>query len=237
MVQLKSVYAGLSLSPEQKSGYMLTGTLDFSATYKEVTIQDAFQISISVPLSYPATLPNIKETGGRIPPDFHTNRDGTLCLDVPILLYKEFIRNPTLLHFIDRCALPFFYSFSYRERFGHLPFGEWEHGGEGLLQLYKEYFKHTEITALALIKILAENKYKGSRLCPCKSGKKLQSCHGPLLKNIQHFQGSKHYAAEFVQMHHHMKSIDYSLTESQNSKIAYAKAKKLSDSRNSGSGD
>src|SRR5690606_25136971 len=127
-----------------------------TASYQKETIKDVYQIQISVPKSYPRRLPVIKETGGRIPPDFHTNSDGTLCLEAPIKLYMVFNEKQTLLHFINSCVLPYFYSFSYQEKYGHLPFGDWAHGGEGLLQMYKDFFHLNNNTAIiAMIKIVA----------------------------------------------------------------------------------
>lgn len=232
IIQLREDYNGLHFDGEDEASYRITGTLMFTAIYQNETIEDAYQVQILVPKSFPFMLPVIKETGGKIPSDFHTNPDGTLCLEVPIKLYMEFNKNPTLLHFINNCALPYFYSYSYREKHGRLPFGEWRHGGEGLLQMYKEFFRIDDNrTAIALLMILAENKYKGSSLCPCLSGKRLHQCHGPHLKKIQHLQGSKYYAGEYVQMIEHLHKNNVNFDKVLISKTAFKKVRKLFDNR------
>jgi len=124
--------------------------------------------------------------------------------------------------------LPFFYSFSYHEKYGQLPFGDWAHGGEGLLQMYKEFFQlNDNHTVITFLKILAENKYRGSIPCPCHSGKKLHQCHRPLLKQIQHLQGSKQYAAEYAQIISYFRENNIPLDKSLVSKKAFKKARKL----------
>lgn len=228
IAQLKNHYSGLYFDGEDEAFYRVAGTLLFTATYKNETIEDIYQILVLIPKAYPLKLPLVKEAGGRIPPDFHTNPDGTLCLEAPIKLYMVFNENHTLLHFVNNCALPYFYSFSYREKYGRLPFGDWAHGGEGLIQMYKEFFQLTyDQTALALIKILAENNYKGSSLCPCHSKKKLHQCHGPILKQIQHLQGSKYYAGEYVQMLSHLREKKNQVDKKLISGTAFKKAQKL----------
>lgn len=228
IIQLREDYDGLHLEGEKEACYIIAGTLAFTATYQNETIEDAYQIKMLVPKSYPLKLPTIKETTGRIPPDFHTNPDGTLCLEVPIKLYRVFNENPTLLHFINKCALPYFYSFSFWKKHGRLPFGDWAHGGEGLLQMYKEFFQIDEdLIVVALIKILAENKYKGSQLCPCQSGKKLYNCHGPALKKIQSLQGSKHFSQEYLQILMYLKQVGIQINKDLISKSILKKAKKL----------
>lgn len=228
IVQLRGVYNGLYFDDEDDTRYRIAGTLAFSASYKNETLENAYQIQLTVPKSYPLKIPVIRETGGRIPPSFHTNPDGTLCLEAPIKLYLDFNENPTLLHFINKCALPYFYSFSYMENFGQLPFGERAHGGQGLIQMYKEFFQlGDDQIIISLIKILAENAYKGSQLCPCHSGNKLYKCHGPALKKIQNLQGSKYYSLEYVQMLMYLKENNIPINNSLKSKNALKKADKL----------
>lgn len=228
IIQLREEYNGLRFIGENQVSYKICGNLVFTATYQNETIEDAYQIQVLVPKSYPMKLPVIKETGGRIPAEFHTNPDGTLCLEVPIKLFMVFNENPTLLHFINNCALPYFYSFSYREKHEHLPFGDWAHGGEGLLQMYKEFFQLADnLSVVALIKILAENNYKGNNHCPCYSGKNLFECHGIPLKKIQHLQGSKYYAGEYVQMIDHLHNNNIKISKELISKTAYKKVRKL----------
>lgn len=141
IIHIREDYNGLHFDGEDEVSYRIMGTLMFTATYQNKTIEDAYQIQILVPKSYPMKLPFIKETGGRIPPDFHTNPNGTLCLEVPIKLYMVFNENPTLLHFINNCALPYFYSYSYREKHDRLPFGDWDTVVKGCCKCIRSSFE------------------------------------------------------------------------------------------------
>lgn len=228
VMELRKTYDGLYYDGEENTCYRIYGNLEFKATFNQETIVDVYETLILVPKSYPLKVPVIKEEGNRIPRSFHTNPDDTLCLEAPIKLYIAFNKNPTLLHFIESCALPFFYSYSYFEKNGELPFGDRSHGGEGLLEMYKEYFQLKDNFSVAkLIKILAENNYKGSNACPCQSGKKLHRCHGPQMKKIQHLQGSKYYAIEYVQIIEHLHENNVKIKKDLFSKTAYKKARKL----------
>lgn len=225
---LRKAYNGLLFKGEEMNSYKISGEFEFRATYSGETIEDSYQILITVPKSFPQKIPTIKETGGDISPSFHTNPDDTLCLEAPVKLYMTFNENPTLLHFIDSCAIPYFYSHSYLQKYGELPFEDRAHGGEGLLNMYKELFNiESNHVTIALIKILAENKYKGSNFCPCNSGKKLYECHGPLIKEIINLQGSKHFAVEYIQILNHFRESNIKIDKNLISTTAFKKAKKL----------
>ena len=60
---------------------------------------------------------------------------------------------------------------------------------EGILEYYKELFSVQDgWQVLGLLKILADDNYKGHTLCPCGSGQKLRNCHGNLLREIKEYQ-------------------------------------------------
>lgn len=149
-------------------------------------IKDRYEIEILVPRGYPFRVPRAKEIGLKIPQNFHHYSDGTLCLEIPLKIHEIFRQKETLLNFVDNLLIPYLYAYSYSLRNGTTPFGEHAHGGEGVLEDYKRRFGILEDhIVLNLLKILAENSYRGHHLCPCGNGKKLRNCHGPCLLEMK----------------------------------------------------
>jgi hypothetical protein len=79
----------------------------------------------------------------------------------------------------------YLYSYSYLEKYGKLPFGDLSHGGQGLREFYSELFNTDDVRViLALLKIMADDSYRGHLPCPCGSGEILRKCHGPILIDL-----------------------------------------------------
>ncbi len=72
-------------------------------------------------------VPKVQETSNRIPTDFHHYQDDTLCPGAPIAVRQKFKKEPTLVGFVNNCVIPYLYSFSYKSKFGKMPFGELPH--------------------------------------------------------------------------------------------------------------
>lgn len=173
-------YPDLSLRPIVNGVVRLAGTLAFSADAKGLErIDDAYEVEITVPSGFPRQLPLVKETAGRIPTNFHSNDDGSLCLGSPVRQHLELTKNPTLPGFVKFCVIPYLYGFSYREKHGQLPFGELDHGMKGIRQDFAELFgvkaheAAVRMVGLAGMKRPPANK----RPCPCGSGRRLGKCH------------------------------------------------------------
>ncbi len=187
-------YPGLMLRYEKENA-IIEGSFHFMASYNDQEIDDTYFIQITIPPGYPEELPVTRETGGRIPSDFHTNQGGILCLEVETKMKLAFMANPSLLFFIREYVLHYLYGYSYLERFGELPYGERPHGYKGVLDFYKEYFNtDDEVLAACLLHKAVFKQYRGHHECECGSGKQLRNCHGPqilklinagILKNIQ----------------------------------------------------
>lgn len=166
----------------------LEGKLEFNLTNKKngKPICDSYLIQIILSQNYPEYPPKVKEIGGKIDREFHVNPDGTLCLDVPSIVYLKFKENPTILHFIRSLLEPFLYSYSYKVKYKDTPFGEYSHGGAGIIQYYSYYFKIKDHTAIVnLLKVAVIKKYKQSMICPCGSKKKIKKCHKDMILILQ----------------------------------------------------
>lgn len=196
--ELQKKYSNLKMEFENNI-YIIRGNIRFYAQFESYEpIEDAFDIEIVVSSTYPESPPVAKEIGGRIPKRYHTFENGTLCLGAPLAVKLTFYRFPSLLGFVEKQLIPYLYSFSYQQKNGkQMPYGELAHGADGLLSYYKELFEVTsDISVTEFLFILASNRYRGHLQCPCKSGKRIRSCHGGMIINLQKYQTQDQYEYE-----------------------------------------
>lgn len=214
-IDLAEQYPGLALIEGDYDTWIVRGMLEFSATYEGVSIRDKFQIELTITKDYPDTPPIVKETATRIPNEFHTNPDGAFCLGAPLEVRMKFIKNPSLLGFVNEQVISFLYSFCYFEQHGEMPFGELSHGGKGILEYYTQLFNaSSDVIAIKLLKILAENSYRGHYDCPCGSGKRIRNCHGGLLRNINSYQTQMGFLYDYIQCLTYLQKVGKELPKS-----------------------
>jgi hypothetical protein len=206
--ELAHIYPSMSLFKDAHGYWVVQGDLHFSASYNGTTIEDKFSIILSLPQDYPKSPPTVQETGGRIPKDIDYHvfpRTGNLCLGAPLDVRLKFQENPFLLHFVNKQVISFLFAFSHKECYGKDPFDDLPHGGKGILEYYTQLFNVTSnISAVELLKILAENNYRGHYNCLCGSGKRLRDCHGGLLKKITVYQSQDDFIYDYVQCLTHL---------------------------------
>jgi hypothetical protein len=191
-------YPRLCLTQREDKTWVVAGQLRFRAEYKGEQVDDEYTVEIFIPEEYPSFPPMARETGGRIPRDFHHSED-ELCLGALPAIAQTFSQEPTLLGFINNSLIPYLYSYSYKCQFGNLPFGELAHGWRGILEYYQDLFQITDRKAvLNLLKIVAQNKYRGHIPCPCGSQKRLRACHGETLRLLIGILPTAWYQREFV---------------------------------------
>jgi len=206
--ELQKKYPGLKLLVDERGLQTIKGKLKFSATYENVTIDDEYDIEIELPDDYPEYPPKAKEIGERITKEFHVNPDGTLCLGAPLKVRMKYNDKPDLLGFVENVLIDFLYSFSYKEKFGKLPFGELPHGGEGIVEYYCDLFKVKDrMFVLNILLILCENKYRGHHNCPCGSGRKIRECHGEQIFELMKHQKPDDFLDDYFQVLSAMKSM------------------------------
>ena len=146
-------------------------------------------------------MPKAKEIGGRIPcdPDSHVNGDGAMCLGASFEIRRKYKQYRSLLAFVNRLLVPFLYSFSFKEKYGHMPLGELSHGRKGVVEYYKEFFgTDSDLSVLELLKIIVEDNYRGHISCPCESRKRLRNCHGPQIREIKDQQSREQFFSDFL---------------------------------------
>lgn len=181
----------LILREGDSASWEITGILRIHANYMDDhEIHDEFELQINISPDYPLVIPVAEETGNRIPSEYHTYANGTLCLGAPLAVKRSFNKASTLAGFFKNCLVPYLYAFSIKEESGNLPFGELSHGGKGILEYYQDLFRCQDVKViLELILLLAEDNYRGHKKCPCRSGKRIRNCHGPIVLEIKQYQG------------------------------------------------
>lgn len=205
--EAKNKYIGLTLTFKYESAF-ITGSLAFEATYNDVCIADTYNVEIILPSDYPDTPPTAKETGGKIPDDFHKNPGGFLCLAVPIEVRKQFNRRTDIIGFIEHLLVPYLYSYSHKLKYNYLPYGELSHGVVGLSESYRELLNSyknkfdvsSDIEVMSLLKILAEDNYRGHLDCPCGGSTNLRKCHGAVLLELKKQQTKKYFFEEYFNL-------------------------------------
>jgi hypothetical protein len=194
-------YPGFSLKMNDNGSYAMKGDLTIDADFEGETIVDTFDVEILIPEGYPDLVPKFFETGGRIPKEFHTYPDSSRCLGAPLAVKKKFFQNKTLISFVNDSVIPYLYSFSYNEKYGKMPYGELSHKTLGIIEYYREEFGvNDDIAVLGLLRILAENDYRGHTICPCGSSLKLRKCHGKQLQEFSQYQIAMQFMNEYIQI-------------------------------------
>lgn len=201
IAELTAVHKGLTNIVERDMEMIVSGALSFEASAEGFeTIIESFDIELTVPNDFPENLPHVRETGGRIGTDYeHRNPTGTLCLAVPVEQRRIFFEQPTLLGFINRLVIPYLYGYSFFKKQGRHPFDEAAHGYEGILRHYVYTLGlRDELAALAVICFLFEHGYRGHHDCPCGSGKKVRTCHGPALMALHRTHNQRSLQNDFI---------------------------------------
>jgi hypothetical protein len=182
-----SDYPGMKLRPSSHVQIRLTGTFAFYGNHPESgELSDSYRLEIQIPDQFPHELPVVKEIGRKIPgpghPDqkkYHVNDDGSFCLGSPLRLKMAIVDNSTLPCFADRCLVPYLYAVSRKLKHGgDLPFGELEHGPEGLISDYADLLGlDNRSSVIEAFKLLGMRKrLANKRSCPCGCKNRLGSC-------------------------------------------------------------
>ena len=223
LVELREFHKQLKKAEKKNHEVIVSGSLQFEAMYDGLMpITDSFEIEMLIPGIYPNILPQVRETGHKISSSYeHVFSDGTLCLAVPIEKRRIFSLQPSLLGFVNKLVIPYFYGYCYWEKFSVHPFGEQKHGGEGIAQYYVDKLNLSdEVTALTFVCYLYEHGYRGHHDCPCGSGRIARKCHGPILLDLHQ------YHTPLTLRHDLISVLTYSLNKLENGKLSLPDALK-----------
>lgn len=158
---------------------IIAGTYQINErVYGEPYFED-FDVKVIITSKYPQEIPKVYVYGNRLDKCEHRSQNDMLCLETDYKL-KVFLKpKPTLKEFLRKFLTSFLTGYLYYERYGEYPFGEHQHGEDGIIEMYQSRFdtKDSSLT-LKLLEIVARKRYRGHSLCPCNSGKRIRSCHG-----------------------------------------------------------
>jgi hypothetical protein len=197
--ELCEKYPGFDLLMNSQKIWIIEGTMHFVAEFEGKEIEDKYTLSFIIPDSYPKSPPAVRETGGRIPDDYHHYTNGALCLGAPVAVRLLFNKYPTLIGFVEKCLIPYLYRFSYKSMYGSPPYTELSHGWPGLLEYYQELFNvEDRKSVLKLLKILADNDYHAKTNCPCGSRKRFRDCHGDIIRKLSRLQSTEAFKREYT---------------------------------------
>ena len=201
IAELQQVHSGLTEVSSDGNDTVLKGPLCFEASADGFNpITECFEIEIVIPETYPKDLPRVREIGDKMDADYdHVYESGTLCLAVPIEERRVFLEQPSLLGFVNRLVVPYFYGYCHWKTHNVHPFNESEHGPQGIVHHYMDLLRLTdELGVLACIAFLCEHGYRGHHPCPCGSGKKVRKCHGKALRELHELHTDVTLKTDFV---------------------------------------
>jgi len=198
IAELLDKYPELRLRPTERGYTTIAGSFEFTAQARgQGPIADCYEISISVPPDYPRTPPLVRETGGRIPRDYHKLDDGHLCLGSPTRLRLILAETPKLLSFVERCVVPYLYGYSLVESGSAPPFGELAHGFRGWRDDLADLLGTDDDHALlGFIRALTLRKRIANKMpCPCGTGLRVGRCHNRRLNLLREKLGRRYFSA------------------------------------------
>ncbi len=152
-------------------------------------VLDQYEVRIRFPETYPDDPPEVWETAGKIPRLADRHNSETACLFVP---FEWRMRRPDLSFrtFLDDAMRGYFIGQSLAELGKPWPFGEREHGVEGMLQALADLLGVQDLEAARqAMLMLLKPAIKGHWNCFCGSGRRLRNCHGDRLR-ILHNAGT-----------------------------------------------
>lgn len=108
-------------------------------------IHEAPLLKIVMSNDYPTSLPVCFDVGNCVSYD-HVNKDGALCLSTEIDIALKLKDSTCISDFINELIVPYFLSFRYWEKYGHDLFGDYSHGGKGIIESIKSYLGVSSIS-------------------------------------------------------------------------------------------
>jgi hypothetical protein len=150
---------------------------------------DRYEVKIALPPDYPASLPLVWETGGRIPREAHRHvfEDvGCLCLGVPLALWIQLKGDFSLPTILDIPLRNFLIGNGLVEQGEPWPHGDHSHGVPGILEFYGELLGTSEPMAIAeFLLAVVKGTVRGHWLCPCGSGQIIRKCHRDAIESLR----------------------------------------------------
>ena len=145
----------------------------------EGTCIDGYEVRLDLPPDYPRGLPEVYETGGRIPwtDKRHVNTDGTACVMMPEERHRIWPRGEPLSRYLDGPLRNFFLGQLARDHDDPWPFDEWSHGEEGFNEFVQQELGSSDpIVIRRFLWLLQDNPVSYRKPCPCGSHRQTRDC-------------------------------------------------------------
>jgi len=138
---------------------------------ENMRIRDEYEIDITFKGSDFSSLPQVRETGGRIrniiekrklaPKDLHLySESGPACLCSPLDEEKHLPKGFCISDYFSTLVIPFFYAQSYYEKYNKwAPWGDYSHGALGILESYATNENSKTLTQKCIQLIKRDNKW------------------------------------------------------------------------------
>lgn len=206
-----AAYPGLRIVPSLNGHLTVRGVLDFRAKARQgEEISDSYIVELRIRSGFPTDLPDVWETGGRVAADYHTLEDGQLCLGAPTEIRRRLKSNPTLLGFINKIVVPYLYGHAYFNKHAEMPFGQLDHGVDGLRQQLAAMFgSHGGDGPEEFLRLTGMKKRDANKQpCPCGSGRRLGRCHNRSVNRQRCRIGRLWFRAEYVRVTKHFDKLE-----------------------------
>ncbi len=203
MEELLLKYSGLRLAPTSGPFVKLAGYLSFCAEApRKERIDDEYEIEILVPFRFPEEVPSVREIARRIPASYHKLSDGSLCLGSPTRLRLMVLGSPWINSFVELCVIPYLYGYSYFEKHSKSPFGELDHGEDGIRQdLASLYGVEGRDVVPQLVRLTSmKRRIANKRICPCGSSQRLGRCHNRRVNSLRNRLGRRWFQLLLLDM-------------------------------------
>ena len=176
------LYNKLQICTMDETQVVLTGLILVNRSSKGFQVCKEYSVKIVIPLES-EELPYVLDAGNHIDSNYpHRYLSGKLCLETDANIKIRFIDGFFLEAWMIEYVEPYYFSYEFFQRYGEFPFGERGHDWEGIIQTYSDYFNEPDVVkTIKLMAFISGQKYRGHVLCPCGSGQKLRTCHGPFI--------------------------------------------------------
>ena len=172
--------SGLSIEEydQNHTPQRIRGEIIMNSCFENVHFYKTYSIDINLS-NFP---PRVKEVGNKIRSSYpHRYDTDELCLEAPAKIKLVCIDGDVFDFemWVNRFLIPYFFTYEFYKRYGRYPFGERSHGAKGILEYYAELFHlSSEQQTIRFLQQVSEmDNYRGHRLCPCGSNKKIRDCH------------------------------------------------------------
>ncbi len=175
--EIENNFPGLRLLVLNKK-VVIQGRFD---VYYQDNFYDRYSIKIELADNHPISLPQVFETGGRVPTTAarHVYEEGGYaCLFVPFERFKYWPDCRSMSSFLGGPVNSYFYSQSFYDQHGYYPFGERSHNLSGVIESIKDISNmDSNLKVVSTLDLISKNNLKGHWDCPCFSGLSLKNCH------------------------------------------------------------